>query len=105
MVPICLDKSPRHLGKVNMPALPDNRGKPQPMPVRSIVSKGLAARMLAVLAVMAVAAAPLPAQERFVQQSTGATAAQVATAPHGMVVSQEQQATRIGLDVLERGGN
>jgi gamma-glutamyltranspeptidase / glutathione hydrolase len=103
MVPICLDKSPRQLGKINMPARPDNRGKPQPMPVRSIVSKGLAARMLAVLAVMAVA--PLPAQERFVQQSTGATAAQVATAQHGMVVSQERQATRIGLDVLERGGN
>jgi gamma-glutamyltranspeptidase/glutathione hydrolase len=100
-----LDKSPRQLGKVNMPVLPDNRGKLQPMPVRSIVSKGLAARMLAVLTVMAVVAAPLPAQERFVQQSTGATAAQVATAQHGMVVSQEQQATRIGLDVLERGGN
>src|SRR5271169_1849565 len=75
------------------------------MPVRSIVSNAFAARMLAALAVMALVAAPLRAQERFVRQSTGATAAQVATAQHGMVVSQEQQATRIGLDVLQRGGN
>ena len=37
--------------------------------------------------------------------STGIASAQVANAPHGMVVSQEQRATRIGLDVLERGGN
>jgi gamma-glutamyltranspeptidase / glutathione hydrolase len=75
------------------------------MPVRSIVSNAFAARMLAALAVLALVAAPLRAQERFVQQSTGATSAQVATAQHGMVVSQEQQATRIGLDVLKRGGN
>jgi gamma-glutamyltranspeptidase / glutathione hydrolase len=75
------------------------------MLVRSFVSNGLAARMLAALAVIALVAVPLRAQERFVQQSTGATAAQVATAQHGMVVSQEQQATRIGLDVLQRGGN
>jgi gamma-glutamyltranspeptidase / glutathione hydrolase len=44
-------------------------------------------------------------QERFVEQSSGSAAAQVASARHGMVASQEQQATRIGLDVLERGGN
>jgi gamma-glutamyltranspeptidase/glutathione hydrolase len=75
------------------------------MPVRSIVSNAFAARMLAALTVLALVAAPLRAQERFVQQSTGATSAQVATAQHGMVVSQEQQATRIGLDVLKRGGN
>src|SRR5580765_7164933 len=75
------------------------------MPIQSKVSNGLAARMLAALTVMAVAAAPLLAQERFVRQSTGAPAAQVATAQHGMVASQEQRATRIGLDVLQRGGN
>ena len=75
------------------------------MPVRSIVSNAFAARMLAALTVLALVAAPLRAQERFVQQSTGATSAQVATAQHGMVVSQEQQATRIGLDVLKHGGN
>ena len=27
------------------------------------------------------------------------------TAPHGMVVTQEKRATRIGLDILQRGGN
>jgi gamma-glutamyltranspeptidase / glutathione hydrolase len=75
------------------------------MPARSIVSNGLAARLLVALTVMAGLAAPLSARERFVQQNTGAPAAQVAAAQHGMVASQEQQATRIGLDVLERGGN
>jgi gamma-glutamyltranspeptidase / glutathione hydrolase len=44
-------------------------------------------------------------QERLVEQSSGTAAAQVATARHGMVASQDQQATRIGLDVLEKGGN
>jgi Gamma-glutamyltranspeptidase len=44
-------------------------------------------------------------QERLVEQSTGIPAAQVATGRHGMVASQDSQATRIGLDVLERGGN
>jgi gamma-glutamyltranspeptidase/glutathione hydrolase len=51
----------------------------------------------------------LPAQqapsERLVEQSTGIPAAQVATAAHGMVASQNEQATRIGLEVLEKGGN
>jgi gamma-glutamyltranspeptidase / glutathione hydrolase len=75
------------------------------MSVNPTVSHGFTARMLTALAVTALVAAPLAAQERFVQQSSGTTAVQVATAQHGMVVSQEQQATRIGLDVLERGGN
>ena len=44
-------------------------------------------------------------QERLVEQSSGIAAAQVATDRRGMVASQDQQATRIGLDVLERGGN
>jgi len=44
-------------------------------------------------------------QERLVEQSSGIPAAQVATARHGMVASQDGEATRIGLDVLERGGN
>lgn len=51
----------------------------------------------------------VPAQQRvqdhFVEQSFGKPAAQVATARHGMVASQDQHATRIGLDVLEKGGN
>jgi gamma-glutamyltranspeptidase / glutathione hydrolase len=40
-----------------------------------------------------------------VEQSSGIPAAQVATGSHGMVASQEERATRIGLAVLERGGN
>ncbi len=44
-------------------------------------------------------------QERLVEQSTGIPAAQVATGGHGMVASQDERATRIGLDVLEKGGN
>lgn len=44
-------------------------------------------------------------QEPLVQPSSGIPAAQVALGHHGMVVSQEGQATRVGLDVLERGGN
>ena len=51
----------------------------------------------------------LPAQqavrEPLVEQSSGIPAVQVAVGHHGMVVSQDSQATRIGLDVLERGGN
>jgi gamma-glutamyltranspeptidase/glutathione hydrolase len=44
-------------------------------------------------------------QERLVEQSTGVPAAQVATGSHGMVASQEAEASRIGLEVLEKGGN
>src|SRR5215475_40881 len=51
----------------------------------------------------------LPAQqavrESLVEQSTGIPAAQVAVGHHGMVASQDSQATRIGLEVLARGGN
>jgi len=66
--------------------------------------------ILGILAFLSLAwPADLPAQqvsqERFVEPSFGRPAAQVATARHGMVASQDQQATRIGLDVLEKGGN
>jgi gamma-glutamyltranspeptidase/glutathione hydrolase len=44
-------------------------------------------------------------QERLVEQSTGIPEAQVATGSHGMVASQDERATRIGLEVLEKGGN
>jgi gamma-glutamyltranspeptidase/glutathione hydrolase len=36
---------------------------------------------------------------------SGTAAVQTATARHGMVASQEREATRIGVDILERGGN
>jgi gamma-glutamyltranspeptidase/glutathione hydrolase len=60
---------------------------------------------LAGFAILLLAAAPLAAQNRFILESSGVAAAQVATAPHDMVVSQERRATEIGLDVLARGGN
>src|SRR5215467_588933 len=53
----------------------------------------------------AAIAAQQQIHENFVEQSSGTPAARVATARHGMVSSQDQQATQIGLDVLERGGN
>jgi gamma-glutamyltranspeptidase/glutathione hydrolase len=46
-----------------------------------------------------------PLDQRLVEQSTGIPAAQVATGSRGMVVSQDERATRIGLEVLEKGGN
>jgi gamma-glutamyltranspeptidase/glutathione hydrolase len=44
-------------------------------------------------------------QERLVEQSTGIPAARVATGTRGMVASQDERATRVGLEVLEKGGN
>jgi gamma-glutamyltranspeptidase / glutathione hydrolase len=44
-------------------------------------------------------------QEPLVEPSSGIPAVQVAVGHHGMVASQDSQATRIGLDVLESGGN
>jgi gamma-glutamyltranspeptidase / glutathione hydrolase len=76
------------------------QGKLQLMPVKSNVANGLVARVLASLAGLAFLA-----QERFVLQSTGIAAAQVARAQHAMVASQDGRATRIGVDVLEHGGN
>jgi gamma-glutamyltranspeptidase / glutathione hydrolase len=61
--------------------------------------------VLVSLAILILAATPLAAQNRFILESSGVAAAQVATAPHGMVASQEKHATEIGLDVLARGGN
>ncbi len=64
-------------------------------------------RLIALLAILALIWPEVaPAQEqRFVEPSSGVASAQVATGRHGMVATQEQQATRIGLDILERGGN
>jgi gamma-glutamyltranspeptidase / glutathione hydrolase len=65
--------------------------------------------ILAAVALLGLAwPAAVPAQapqERLLEQSHGIPAAQVAVGRHGMVASQDGQATRIGLDVLERGGN
>jgi len=63
-------------------------------------------RLFVALAASAlIASAPVCAQERYFAPSSGAAAAKVATGHRGMVATQEQRATRIGLDVLERGGN
>jgi gamma-glutamyltranspeptidase / glutathione hydrolase len=72
----------------------------------------LIARIAGVMAATSQAAALLllalitavPAQE-LVQPGSGIAAAQIATGRHGMVASQEQLASRVGLDILERGGN
>src|SRR5215467_5816064 len=53
----------------------------------------------------AAIAAQQQIHENFVEQSSGTPAARVATARHGMVSSQDQQATQIGLNVLQKGGN
>jgi gamma-glutamyltranspeptidase/glutathione hydrolase len=61
-----------------------------------------------ILAAIAFAAllwpAAVPAQNRPVARGSLA-AVQTAPARHGMVASQEVEATRIGLDILRRGGN
>jgi gamma-glutamyltranspeptidase/glutathione hydrolase len=67
------------------------------------IASGLA--VLTAFVFLVIAATPLAAQNRFILESSGVAAAQVATAPHGMVASQERRATEIGLDVLARGGN
>jgi gamma-glutamyltranspeptidase / glutathione hydrolase len=64
----------------------------------------LFAAVLLGLAWPAVLSAEQTAQPHLVE-SSGIPAAQVATAAHGMVTSQDVQATRIGLAVLEKGGN
>jgi gamma-glutamyltranspeptidase / glutathione hydrolase len=50
-------------------------------------------------------AAAQTARDHVVEPSTGIPAAQVFTSGHGMVASQDGRATRIGLEVLEKGGN
>lgn len=49
----------------------------------------------------------LPSQQSFSKEPEGFSAAQVApiVASHGMVASQDRQATQIGVDILRRGGN
>jgi gamma-glutamyltranspeptidase/glutathione hydrolase len=77
------------------------------------VTAGAAAALWSLICAIALSFALTPAavaqdsvvQQRFVQEGSGTTSAQVATGRHGMVVTQEGRATRIGLDILERGGN
>jgi gamma-glutamyltranspeptidase/glutathione hydrolase len=62
----------------------------------------LSALLIALVATLANGAAI--AKTRLAEGS-GTAAVQIATARHGMVASQEREATRIGVDILERGGN
>jgi gamma-glutamyltranspeptidase / glutathione hydrolase len=64
--------------------------------------KQLRAFLIVLLAGSASGAAT--AQPRLIEGS-GTAAVQTATARHGMVASQEREATRIGVDILQRGGN
>jgi gamma-glutamyltranspeptidase/glutathione hydrolase len=66
------------------------------------MTKHLRALLIALLATLANGTAI--SQTRLVEGSGTATV-QTATAGHGMVASQEREATRIGVDILERGGN
>src|SRR5580704_4775248 len=67
-------------------------------------SPGLRPSVAALAFAALVWPAAVPAQTRLVEGS-GTAAVQTATARHGMVASQEREATRIGVDILERGGN
>src|SRR5688500_3264426 len=58
---------------------------------------GIALTLLAILAT-----SPIRAQSA---RDAGIAGAQAATAPNGMVATQEARATRAGVDVLDRGGN
>jgi gamma-glutamyltranspeptidase / glutathione hydrolase len=65
--------------------------------------------IFAAVALLSAWPTALPAQQvvqqSLVEQSSGIPAVQVAVGHHGTAVSQDSEATRIGLDVLERGGN
>jgi gamma-glutamyltranspeptidase/glutathione hydrolase len=67
-----------------------------------MMMKHLRALLIVLLAAYASGAAT--AQTRLAEGS-GTAAVQTATARHGMVASQEREATRIGVGILERGGN
>src|SRR5262245_12114715 len=60
-----------------------------------------------VLALAVALASPAPAQSPAPEAlpSTSVAPAQTATAKHGMVASQDAFATRVGVAILERGGN
>ncbi len=71
-----------------------------------LTRRGLMAALGASLA-LAAAFAPAIALSQSTAPSTAAppTRIEPVTAPHGMVVTQEEHASRIGVDILRRGGN
>ena len=73
---------------------------------RTAILRVVRVASLTVLSALAVVpAAAQRAGDRLVEPSTGIPAAQTARGQHGMVASQEERATRIGVEVLEKGGN
>lgn len=74
---------------------------------RTAVLRGVWQASLAVLVGVAspCSSAAQQVQDRLVEQSTGIPAAQTAQGRQGMVASQDERATRIGVEILKRGGN
>jgi gamma-glutamyltranspeptidase/glutathione hydrolase len=62
-------------------------------------------RLAILFAALAVAATAFAQPAADVTPSSGAASAASVVARHGMVASQEARATRVGVDILERGGN
>ncbi|EJW13677.1 Gamma-glutamyltranspeptidase [Rhodovulum sp. PH10] len=65
----------------------------------------LSTTLVALVIATGTAFAQMPAHAPATDPSTGPIRAEAVTARHGMVVSQEAQASKIGADVLARGGN
>ena len=67
----------------------------------------LSRRTLSAALLSLVALAPAASLTPATAPSTAAPPVRIqpVTAPHGMVVTQEERATRVGVDVLRRGGN
>lgn len=65
----------------------------------------LSTTLVALVIATGAAFAQMPAHAPATDPSTGPIRAEAVTARHGMVVSQEAQASKIGADVLARGGN
>src|SRR5262245_64678498 len=104
-------KAKRRNGRVaerTMTILRQDKGRPSVMarrdnaigPLVVPAARRFAAACAAILALVILAPAPAPAQER-----PGISAPSVAApviASHGMVASQEARATRVGVDILQK---
>jgi gamma-glutamyltranspeptidase/glutathione hydrolase len=91
-------------GRPNVMARGDNTIAPLVVPTARLrAARRFAAACLAILALLILTPARAPAQERPVV--TAPAVAAPVLAQHGMVASQEARATRIGVDILQKGGN
>jgi gamma-glutamyltranspeptidase/glutathione hydrolase len=73
----------------------------------SFMNLRLSRRTLSAALLSLAALAPAASLTPATAPSTAAPPVRIqpVTAPHGMVVTQEERATRIGVDILRRGGN